>query len=166
MFFFFFFFVEELAYCLIQTKKLLSGEWLVILCRCKLCKEWLFIKASLAYLQLSWSDGKVSGWNSGIISAVYAIHKLILCGKAKIIIKTKGAFSTWLHRKTLPSSNFWAHRRKSIPCTSGRICQVIWDCIHIQSQIPESGSLWIKNIIVKSSSLLYFLIQYYIYNPR
>lgn len=62
------FFVEELAYCLIQTKNPLSGEWLVILYRCKLCKEWLFIKASLAYLQLSWSDGKVSGWNSRIIS--------------------------------------------------------------------------------------------------
>lgn len=62
------FFLEELAYCLIQTKNPFSGEWLVILCQCKLCKEWLFIKASLAYLQLSWSDGKVAGWNSGIIS--------------------------------------------------------------------------------------------------
>ena len=53
---------------MIQTKNLLSGEWLVILCRCKLCKEWLFIRASLAYFQLSWSDGKVSGWNSRNIS--------------------------------------------------------------------------------------------------
>lgn len=43
--------------------------------------------------------------------AVYAIHKLILCGKAKIIRRIKEGFFfyTWLHRITVPSSNFWVH---------------------------------------------------------
>lgn len=36
------------------------------------------------------------------------------------------------------------------------------DCIHVQSQIPEFGSLWIKNSIVTSSSFLHFPINYYI----
>lgn len=45
--------------------------------------------------------------------AVYAIHKLILCGKAKIIIKTKGDFSTWLHRKKLCQAAIFGHTEEN-----------------------------------------------------
>lgn len=121
--------MEKLAYCLIQTKNPLSGEWLVILCLCKLCKEWLFIKASLAHLQLSWSDGKVSGWNSRIISCSLCNPQIDSMWKSKNNKKNKRGlffFYTWLHRITVPSSNFWAHWRKCTICTGGRICQVTW----------------------------------------
>lgn len=118
-------FVGDLAYCFIQTKNLFSGEWLVILCRCKLCKEWLFIKVSLAYLQLSWSDGKVSGLNSRIISHDWCDPQIDSMWESKNNNNNNKrallVFFSWLHRITVPSSNFWTHWRKPTTSTGGRI---------------------------------------------